>query len=88
MGPVAPSAIAGGAADANATTFERVLDDRAPEAIRDLVAANAGAALYVAERAPTLRAGYDRARELLANGVAKALFAKYRDAACKAAESG
>lgn len=47
-----------------------VLDNR-PGAARDIVAINAGAAVYVAGVAPTLRAGVDKALHVLENGAAR-----------------
>ena len=41
-------------------------------ALSDIVALNAGAALYVAGRAPSLREGVETAREILASGAAMA----------------
>ena len=46
--------------------------------LADIVAANAGAALYVAGRRPTLRAGVERAREVLASGAAHAKLEELR----------
>ena len=48
-----------------------VLDDR-PGAARDIVALNAGAAIYVSGLAPSLEAGVRRALEQIASGAAKA----------------
>ena len=48
-----------------------VLDGR-PGAPRDIVALNAGAAIYVSGRAPSLEAGVRLAGELIASGAAKA----------------
>ncbi|GAB2181418.1 anthranilate phosphoribosyltransferase [Denitratisoma sp. agr-D3] len=48
-----------------------VLDDKAGPA-RDIVLLNAGAALYTANLTPSIAAGIDKAREVLANGAAKA----------------
>jgi anthranilate phosphoribosyltransferase len=46
---------------------------------RDIVAVNAAAALYVAERAPNLRAGLGLATEALASGAARAKLAALVD---------
>ena len=48
-----------------------VLDDQ-PGAPRDIVILNAGAALYAANVAPSIREGMDQARAVLASGAAKA----------------
>lgn len=66
-----PDELAGGAPEQNARTLERLLDGERG-AIADLVAANAGAALYVAARAETLREGVARAHAILASGAARA----------------
>ncbi len=57
-----------------AESRDRVLKvlDNVPGPERDIVALNAGAAIYAAGRADDLRAGVDRALEVLANGQAKA----------------
>ena len=48
-----------------------VLDDQ-PGAPRDIVILNAGAALYAANVAPSIREGMDQARAVLTSGAAKA----------------
>jgi anthranilate phosphoribosyltransferase len=63
--------LAGGSPEENARRLELVLDG-GHGALGDLVAANAGAALYLAGLAPGLREGVARAREILASGVALA----------------
>ena len=66
------AALAGGAPEENAARMEALLDgggDR-EEALAEVVAANAGAALYVGGRAATLREGVEQARALLAAGAA------------------
>jgi len=62
--------LAGGTPEENARRLEQVLEG-GHGALGDLVAANAGAALYVAGLAPTLRAGVDGARAILASGAAR-----------------
>jgi anthranilate phosphoribosyltransferase len=47
------------------------LDDT-PGPARDIVALNAGAALYAADVAPSIAEGFERAREAIANGSARA----------------
>lgn len=44
---------------------------------RDIVALNAGAALYVCDLVPDIRAGYARAQALLESGAARACFERY-----------
>ncbi len=63
-------ALAGGDAEENARIARSLLDGE-EGARRDVVAANAGAALYVAGAAPTLRDGVRMAREAFASGAAK-----------------
>ncbi len=73
-------AMRGGDATANALTFEAVLSGvrRGPHA--DLVALNAGAALWLARRAGDLAEGVVQAQALLANGEGWRRFCAYRDA--------
>ena len=63
-------AVAGGNPEDNAAVAQRVLDgERGPAA--DLVALNAGAAIFVAGGADDLRAGIERAREAIDSGAAR-----------------
>jgi anthranilate phosphoribosyltransferase len=63
-------AIAGGDAAKNASIARAILGgEKGPRA--DIVAANAGAALYVAGEAPTIRHGVALAREAIASGRAR-----------------
>jgi len=48
-----------------------------PGPARDIVALNAGAAIYLAGLAPNLAAGLARAREVLASGAARECFARF-----------
>jgi len=50
-----------------------VLDNKAGAA-RDIVALNAGAAIYAANITDSLSAGIEKAQELIASGAAKAKF--------------
>jgi anthranilate phosphoribosyltransferase len=59
--------IAGGDAIENARILRDILEGRGSDAQRAVVAANAGAAIWVGDGAPTLRAGVDRALETLAS---------------------
>ncbi|MGH3443014.1 MAG: anthranilate phosphoribosyltransferase, partial [Nitriliruptorales bacterium] len=62
----------GGEVDDNRRIADAVLDgEEGPTA--DVVALNAGAALYVAEAVPTIAAGVDHAREALRSGAARRL---------------
>jgi anthranilate phosphoribosyltransferase len=64
-----PGAISGGDPAANAAIARAVFEGReGPDA--DLVALNAGAAIYAAGRVDDLRAGVERAREVIASGAA------------------
>jgi anthranilate phosphoribosyltransferase len=69
--------LAGGTPEENARRLMQVLEG-GHGALGDLVAANAGAALYVAGRAPSLRAGVDDARAILASGAARAKLEQLR----------
>lgn len=51
--------------------------DNQPSAARDIVALNAGAAIYLAGLAPDLAAGVARALEVLASGAARDCFARF-----------
>jgi anthranilate phosphoribosyltransferase len=64
-------AILGGTPSENAQAFRALLDG-APGAYRDAVLLNAAAALVVADKAGTLRAGVELARESIDSGAAKA----------------
>ncbi len=64
-----------GSADESADTIRRVLAGEAGPA-RDVVVLNAGAALYVADAAPTIAAGIERARETVDRGEAAALLGR------------
>jgi anthranilate phosphoribosyltransferase len=67
---VAPDALEGGTPEENAAVMERLLEGRDHGALADVVALNAGAALYVAGAAPSLARGVGDAREILASGAA------------------
>ena len=74
----------GGDVAANRAVFEAVLAGE-PSPHADLVALNAGLALWVAGAAPDAAAGVARARTLLASGAAQATFARYRAASLEPA---
>jgi anthranilate phosphoribosyltransferase len=63
----APDQIAGGDATENAAILRDVLEGRGSDAQRAVVAANAGAAIWIAGGAPALRAGVDRALAVIAS---------------------
>src|SRR6185436_3474607 len=60
------AALQGGAPEENAARMEALLAGNGEPALAEIVAANAGAALYVGGRAATLREGVEQARALLA----------------------
>ncbi len=60
----------GGEAGQNAAELKAVLSGGGRPAYRDAVLLNAGAALMIANRAPDLRAGVERAREAVTSGAA------------------
>ncbi len=63
-------AIAGGSPAENATTLRGIVSGDVDGPKRDVILANAGAAIYVAGEADTLEAGVDRAREAIDSGAA------------------
>src|SRR4029078_1838336 len=67
---VALAALSGGEPEENAARIETLLAGAGEEALAEIVAANAGAALYVGGRAATLREGVEQAQALLAGGAA------------------
>ena len=69
--PCRAEALAGGDAVHNARIIEAAFANQHPEAAA-LIALNAGAALYVAGKADTIKAGVSQARELINNGSAAA----------------
>jgi len=72
-----PEDLAGGGPEDNAATLEALLrGEEGP--LADIVAVNAGAALYVGGRAPSLAAGLGLAREALAGGGAAARLEQLR----------
>jgi anthranilate phosphoribosyltransferase len=70
--------LGGGTAAENAGIVARVLDDE-PGARRDIVVFNAGAALFVAGHATSLREGVTMARASLADGRARATLARLQE---------
>ncbi len=65
-------AIAGGSPAENAAAMQAVLEGEERGAKRDIILANAGAAVYVAGAAESLTAGVDRAAEAIDSGAAAA----------------
>ncbi|MFC7216439.1 anthranilate phosphoribosyltransferase [Saliphagus sp. GCM10025334] len=64
--------ISGGTPAANAADLRGIVEGDVDGAKRDVILANAGAAIYVAGEAPTLEAGADRALEAIQRGDASA----------------
>ena len=73
------AAVSGGTPSENAADLRGILDGDVAGAKRDIVLANAGAAVYVAGEADSLAAGVDAARESVDSGAARARF----DALCE-----
>lgn len=63
-------AIAGGTPEENAADLRGIVEGDVTGAKRDVILANAGAAVYVAGEADTLEAGVDAAREAIDTGAA------------------
>ena len=70
-----PGALTGGSATENAAIITAVLDGT-PGAARDVVLLNAGAALFVAGRAESIRDGMQQAGRAIDGGAAKATLAR------------
>ena len=75
--PVA--AVEGGTPAENAAALEGIVDGSITDARRDLVLANAGAAIYLAGVAPDLETGVSTAHEAIASGAAAAKLDALRD---------
>ena len=65
--------ISGGNPERNARILREVTEGKGSEAHRAVVAANAGSAIWIAGGAPSIRAGVELAREVLAAGAAAQL---------------
>lgn len=81
-------AVAGGAPEENAAQARELLAGAGRPALRDAVAVNAGAALYVCGLAADLRAGVRTARQTLASGAAARKVAEITALAAELAERG
>ncbi len=75
LGPAPLEALRGGDAVENAAIVRRVLADE-PGPARDVVCLNAAAALYAADRVPTLADGLHAAQASLADGRARSVLAR------------
>jgi len=83
----APGALRGGSASDNARIITDVLDGR-PGAARDVVMLNAGAALFVAGEAASVRDGMARAAAAIDEGRAKATLARMVEVSGETASGG
>jgi anthranilate phosphoribosyltransferase len=75
---VALAALVGGTPEENARRMEALLGGEGEPALADVVAVNAGAALYVGGLAASLREGTEAARQLLAAGAGARKLAELR----------
>ncbi|CAI49760.1 anthranilate phosphoribosyltransferase [Natronomonas pharaonis DSM 2160] len=73
------SAVAGGSPTENAADMRGILEGDVEGAKRDIILANAGAAIYIAGEADSLAAGVDAARESIDTGAAAAQLASLRE---------
>jgi len=73
-------AIAGGSPEENAADLRAIVTGELDGPKRDVILANAGAAIYVGGGADSLAAGVDRARESIDSGAAAATLDTLRDA--------
>jgi len=73
-----PDEVTGGTPEANARTTRAILDGE-PGPPREIALLNAGAAIYAAGVADTLRDGVDAAREAVDSGAAKRTMEAYVD---------
>jgi anthranilate phosphoribosyltransferase len=74
------SAVAGGSPEANAADLRGIVTGEVTGPKRDIVLANAGAAVYVADEADTLEEGVEVARDAVESGAAAAKFDDLRGA--------
>ena len=72
--------VAGGTPQENARDLEGILTGDVTGPKRDLILANAGAAIYVADLADSLEAGVETAREAIDTGAAEAKLDALREA--------
>ena len=77
LGRYALDELMGGDSAENARALRALLGNSVHGAKRDIVLLNAGAGLYVADKAPTIEAGVELARELLESGAALAKLEAY-----------
>jgi anthranilate phosphoribosyltransferase len=80
-------AVAGGSPAENAADLRAIVNGEETGAKRDIILANAGAAVYVAGEAETLAAGVDAAREAIDSGAAASKLDDLRDETPEAREA-
>ena len=81
-------AITGGTAEENAALFRSVLTQSTPLALRDLIAAQAGAGLYVAGLAATMRQGVEASLKVIESGDAAAKLGAFVETTRRVAAAG
>ncbi|WP_226479979.1 anthranilate phosphoribosyltransferase [Natrinema amylolyticum] len=80
--------ISGGSPEANADDMRGIVEGTVTGAKRDVILANAGAAIYVAGEADSLEAGADAAREAIESGAAARKLERLRGATPEPVEEG
>jgi anthranilate phosphoribosyltransferase len=75
--PVAYDMIPSGLAESNVKVFDALLDNEADSSIADMVALNAGAVLYAADRTDSIAEGVVLARAAITDGSMKRKFEEY-----------
>jgi anthranilate phosphoribosyltransferase len=78
------SEVVGGTPQENAATMRSIFSGEGPEAVRDFVAANAGAGLYVLGLAASLKQGVEQARGAMESGDAAARLGAFVEATRRA----
>lgn len=81
-------AISGGTPEENAADMRGIVDGDVTGAKRDVILANAGAAIYVSGKADSLEAGTDAAREAIDSGAAARKLERLCDATATPAGTG
>ena len=80
--------IAGGSPEENAADMQGIIEGEVTGPKRDVILANAGAAIYVAGEADSLEAGVEAARESIDSGAAAAKLDDLREASARTAADG
>jgi len=81
-------AIAGASPEENAADMQGIIEGEVTGPKRDVILANAGAAIYVAGEADSLEAGVEAAREAIDSGAATAKLEDLREASARTAADG